>query len=114
MSQPPCRVPLSDKPRLRSEGWARIRAAGVARFPGVEGRIPNFVGAEAAAERLAATEIWRTAPYLYDGRAETLESLFTEHNPDDLHGETSDLSDTELTLSRGSRRVLDATLGRQR
>ena len=64
MSQPPCRVPLSDKPRLRSEGWARIRAAGVARFPGVEGRIPNFVGAEAAAERLAATEIWRTAQVL--------------------------------------------------
>ena len=40
--------------------------------------------------------IWRTAPYLYDGRADTLESLFREHNPDDLHGETSDLSDAEL------------------
>jgi 5-formyltetrahydrofolate cyclo-ligase len=33
----------------------------VARFPGAEGRIPNFVGAEAAAERLAGTDEWRAA-----------------------------------------------------
>lgn len=34
---------------------------GVARFPGTRGRIPNFVGAEAAAERLAGLESWRSA-----------------------------------------------------
>lgn len=45
-------------------GWAAIRAADAARFPGVEGRIPNFVGAEAAADRLADTEIWKAADIL--------------------------------------------------
>jgi 5-formyltetrahydrofolate cyclo-ligase len=32
-----------------------------ARFPGARGRIPNFVGAEQAARRLAETEEWRAA-----------------------------------------------------
>lgn len=64
MSDGPSSVSLDDKPRLRSEGWARIRAAGAARFPGVEGRIPNFVGAEAAAENLSQTDIWQAASVL--------------------------------------------------
>ena len=33
----------------------------MARFPGAVGRIPNFVGAEAAAERLRGTDAWRAA-----------------------------------------------------
>jgi 5-formyltetrahydrofolate cyclo-ligase len=33
----------------------------VARFPGARGRIPNFIGAEAAAERLAALPEWQGA-----------------------------------------------------
>ncbi len=41
-------------------------------------------------------EVWRTAPYLYDGRAPTLEAVFTEHNPGDRHGKTSHLSKDEL------------------
>lgn len=53
-----------NKQILRQHGWASIREAGVARFPGVEGRIPNFVGAEAAAEQLAETEEWKTATNL--------------------------------------------------
>lgn len=53
-----------DKQALRERAWSAIREAGVARFPGVEGRIPNFVGAEAAAERLAATPEWRAASVL--------------------------------------------------
>lgn len=44
--------------------WAGLRAAGAARFPGVEGRIPNFVGAEAAAELLAAQKTWQRASVL--------------------------------------------------
>ncbi len=39
---------------LRLRCWEALRAAGAARFPGVKGRIPNFVGAEAAARVLAA------------------------------------------------------------
>ena len=38
-----------------------MTAAGVTRFPGAEGRIPNFSGAEAAAERLRQTEEWKRA-----------------------------------------------------
>lgn len=60
----PSTASTADKPRLRAEGWARIRTAGAARFPGVEGRIPNFVGAEAAARTLAATSTWQEARVL--------------------------------------------------
>jgi hypothetical protein len=52
---------LAAKADLRHEVWSAMRAAKVARFPGAEGRIPNFTGAEAAAERLAATPEWRAA-----------------------------------------------------
>jgi len=41
-------------------------------------------------------EVWRTAPYLHDGRAPTLRSIFSEHNPSGRHGDTEDLSNTEL------------------
>src|SRR4051794_8905586 len=34
---------------------------GVSRFPGAEGRIPNFAGARLAAEKLAAHRLWRRA-----------------------------------------------------
>jgi 5-formyltetrahydrofolate cyclo-ligase len=34
---------------------------GVSRFPGAEGRIPNFAGAKPAAERLAAHRTWKRA-----------------------------------------------------
>jgi YVTN family beta-propeller protein len=37
-------------------------------------------------------EAWRTAPYLYDGRAATVEEVLTIFNPDDKHGITSNLS----------------------
>lgn len=50
-----------DKPALRQRCWRALREAGAARFPGVEGRIPNFVGAERAAERLAALPEWVAA-----------------------------------------------------
>jgi YVTN family beta-propeller protein len=42
------------------------------------------------------SEIWRTAPYLYDGRAATLEEVFTIYNADDKHGFTKKLSKEEL------------------
>ncbi len=35
--------------------------AKVTRFPGARGRIPNFIGAEAAARRLAGTDEWGAA-----------------------------------------------------
>ncbi len=52
---------MTDKPALRDEVWRAMTDAGVARFPGAAGRIPNFTGAEQAAERLRVTEAWRRA-----------------------------------------------------
>jgi 5-formyltetrahydrofolate cyclo-ligase len=49
------------KRELRRARWQALRKARAARFPGAAGRIPNFVGAEAAAERLAADPRWRRA-----------------------------------------------------
>jgi 5-formyltetrahydrofolate cyclo-ligase len=55
---------MSDKQLVRDRAWAAIRAAGAARFPGVEGRIPNFIGAERAAEMLADTPEWAAASHI--------------------------------------------------
>ncbi|HVW31015.1 MAG TPA: 5-formyltetrahydrofolate cyclo-ligase [Acidimicrobiia bacterium] len=52
---------LAAKAELRREVWAALRAAKATRFPGPEGRIPNFVGAEAAAQRLRGTDVWQRA-----------------------------------------------------
>ena len=41
-------------------------------------------------------EIWRTAPYLYDGRARNIFELFKKFNKSDKHGKTSNLSDDDL------------------
>ena len=46
---------------MREHVWATLEREGAARFPGARGRIPNFIGAEAAAERLAEREEWRRA-----------------------------------------------------
>ncbi len=39
---------------------------------------------------------YRTPPYLHDGRAPDLHALFTEHNPNDLHGRTKGFTAQEL------------------
>jgi 5-formyltetrahydrofolate cyclo-ligase len=52
---------LAAKAALRQEVWSAMSAAKVARFPGAAGRIPNFTGAEAAAERLRALPEWQAA-----------------------------------------------------
>lgn len=56
---------MDDKQRIRERVWASIDgAAAVRRAPGAAGRIPNFVGAEAAAAKLAELEPWRSARVL--------------------------------------------------
>jgi 5-formyltetrahydrofolate cyclo-ligase len=52
---------LAAKAALRDQVWAAMSAARVARFPGAAGRIPNFAGAEAAAERLRGLPEWQDA-----------------------------------------------------
>ena len=41
-------------------------------------------------------EVWRTAPYLYDGRAKTIFDMLKLYNKNDKHGKTSKLSDSDL------------------
>jgi YVTN family beta-propeller protein len=41
-------------------------------------------------------EVWRTAPYLHDGRAVTIQEVLAKFNKDDAHGETSKLSKKEI------------------
>jgi 5-formyltetrahydrofolate cyclo-ligase len=55
---------LTAKAALRAQLWADLDQPGVARFPKPANRIPNFVGAEAAARRLADSEEWAAATTL--------------------------------------------------
>ena len=49
------------KAAIRERTWKLMEDEGVARFPGTRGRIPNFAGAEEAAERLLTLEVWLRA-----------------------------------------------------
>jgi 5-formyltetrahydrofolate cyclo-ligase len=49
------------KQAVRERVWQRLEEQGAARFPGARGRIPNFAGAERAAERLASSPQWERA-----------------------------------------------------
>lgn len=50
------------KYEVREEVWREMGDAGVGRFPfPLRGRIPNFKGAEDAADRLAALDAWQRA-----------------------------------------------------
>ena len=49
------------KDEVRQDVWRAMDREGVSRFPGAQGRIPNFAGAKAAAERLAGHPHWRAA-----------------------------------------------------
>jgi 5-formyltetrahydrofolate cyclo-ligase len=51
----------TEKQSVREHVWAILEREGAARFPGARGRIPNFRGAEAAAERLAERPEWQAA-----------------------------------------------------
>jgi 5-formyltetrahydrofolate cyclo-ligase len=49
------------KQAIRERVWALLESERAARFPGAEGRIPNFAGALNAAARLASLPQWRAA-----------------------------------------------------
>ncbi len=53
-----------DKQAVREQVWSLLERNSASRFPGARGRIPNFRGAEAAAERLASLREWRDARVL--------------------------------------------------
>ena len=41
-------------------------------------------------------KVWRTAPYLYDGKAKTIKEVLTTYNINQKHGQTADLTEQEL------------------
>jgi 5-formyltetrahydrofolate cyclo-ligase len=55
---------MKTKAELREKIWQLLQAQKVARFPGAQGRIPNFIGAEACAKQLAETAYWKAATFL--------------------------------------------------
>lgn len=55
---------MRSKNEIRESVWQSLQKHRVARFPGAAGRIPNFIGAEACAEQLAATSYWKAARVL--------------------------------------------------
>jgi 5-formyltetrahydrofolate cyclo-ligase len=55
-----------EKQRLREKIWREMEKSGVATFPlPCWGRIPNFVGAEAAADKLRQLEEWKKAKVVF-------------------------------------------------
>jgi 5-formyltetrahydrofolate cyclo-ligase len=52
---------VKSKDAIRRSVWAAMDREGVSRFPGAQGRIPNFEDARAAAERLAQHPAWKRA-----------------------------------------------------
>ena len=40
-------------------------------------------------------EVWRTGPYLNDGRAVTIQEIFKKYNTGDMHGTTTGMTEKE-------------------
>jgi 5-formyltetrahydrofolate cyclo-ligase len=55
---------MRGKDDIRESVWQSLQKERAARFPGAEGRIPNFIGAEACAKQLAETRYWKAAQNL--------------------------------------------------
>src|SRR5919106_5913408 len=55
---------MRSKDEIRKSVWKKLNDSKVARFPGAEGRIPNFIGAEACATILEKTPFWQKANIL--------------------------------------------------
>jgi 5-formyltetrahydrofolate cyclo-ligase len=55
---------MRSKSEIRATIWSRLQEKKVARFPGAEGRIPNFTGAEACARLISEAAFWKAARVL--------------------------------------------------
>jgi 5-formyltetrahydrofolate cyclo-ligase len=55
---------MRNKSEIRETIWSRLQEKKVARFPGAEGRIPNFIGAEACARLIPEAPYWKNAKVL--------------------------------------------------
>src|ERR671919_268131 len=52
---------MRTKDQVRRDVWKSMDREGVSRFPGAEGRIPNFAGAKLAARKLSAKQVREAA-----------------------------------------------------
>ena len=52
------------KQEIRESVWSLLQSEGVARFPGAQGRIPNFTGAEQCAAHVAELKVWQDARFI--------------------------------------------------
>lgn len=52
---------MRTKDQVRRDVWKAMDREGVSRFPGADGRIPNFAGAKLAAQKLADHRLWKRA-----------------------------------------------------
>ena len=68
---------------MRGGGAKRLETIGLT-AEGIKLDIPHLVG------------VYATAPYLHDGRAATLEEIFSKYNTQHLHGKADELSDTQM------------------
>lgn len=55
---------MTSKEEIRKKIWSRLQQKRVSRFPGAEGRIPNFIGAEACAQIVSQLQHWQKAKSL--------------------------------------------------
>ena len=55
---------MQSKEEIRHKVWSVMQREKVARFPGAQGRIPNFAGAEVCARLLAEKSYWKRARFL--------------------------------------------------
>jgi YVTN family beta-propeller protein len=104
-------LPLAPNPYRNADD--SLTAAGVrgkALFEGKAGCVTCHAGPSAGGQQKAwigtmpegvdllvprLTGVYDTDPYLHDGKARTLEEVFSEQNPKKLHGKAHELSDTE-------------------
>ena len=86
--------------RTRANDGAEISVVGRCqtchRPPLFTDRLPADVGSGGSFDTPHLLDLGSTAPYLHDGRALTLEEIWTVHSPDDTHGMTRDLTKVQL------------------
>ena len=81
------------------EGKAECAKCHVPPYYGDKKKYSFGLGSDSERDREFVTpiliEVWRTAPYMYDGRAVTIQEVITSDNKNNRHGNTKDLTPQE-------------------
>ena len=82
------------------DGKAECARCHVAPYYGDKKKNALGLGSDSERDREFATpiliEAWRTAPYMYDGRAVTIQEVITTDNKNNRHGNTKGLTPQEV------------------